>query len=873
MSELTPMMRQYRAIKAQYPDAILFYRLGDFYEMFEDDARLASKELELTLTTRDKGKAEDERIPMCGVPYHSSEAYIARLLAKGIKVAICEQMQDPAEAKGIVERDVVRVITPGTVMENSMLETDRATYLTALCLGEDGGAICFADISTGEVAATHFTGDGAADHLVNELARFSPSEAVLDIPAAKHPSIMRYFKQNRSCLCQTDEERFELSSAAERVRGQFGKSLEELGLTAAPMVTSAVGCLLAYLSDTQKRDLAHLNALNFYKSGEYMELDLHTRRNLELTESLRNREKKGSLLWVLDRTKTPMGARLLRSWLAKPLLNPVAVKRRLEAVSELVADTMARGELALALRDVGDLERLISKAVYGTASGRDVRAMGLSLGKLPELKGNLEGKTSAKLAALFEMDLLADMRTLIDRAVMDDPPFSVREGNIIRDGYDEGVDRLRYLLKDSTGALTRIEAKEQARTGLKKLKIGYNRVFGYYIELPRSMSEHVPDDYLRKQTLTNCERFITQELKELETALLTAKESLETREYELFNALRETVAENVTRFQKTASQIAELDVFVSLADVAVRQNYTMPEIDAGSVIDIRDGRHPVVEIMQKESLFVANDTFLDAGEHLALIITGPNMAGKSTYMRQTALIVLMAQIGSFVPAKHAQIGVVDRVFTRIGASDDLAAGQSTFMVEMTEVADILKNATTDSLIILDEVGRGTSTFDGLSIAQAILEFGANRKTLGAKILFATHYHELTDLERRLPGVKNVHIAAKKRGDDIIFLRKIVPGGADDSYGIEVAKLAGVPASVIRRAKAVLESIEDGKGIVPAARASGSSEGSENQVSLGDIGENHLIDRLKALDLNTLTPLEAMNLLYELKKSVDYTSPK
>jgi len=864
----TPMMRQYREIKAQYPDAILFFRLGDFYEMFEDDARLAAAELDITLTSRDKGKDEADRIPMCGVPYHSSEAYIARLLAKGIKVAICEQTEDPAQAKGIVERGVVRVITPGTVMENSMLETDKSTYLTAVCLSADNGAICFIDISTGEVSATCFTGDTIPDRLVNELARFNPTEAVLDIPSAKDQTIMRYFKQNRDCLCQTDEERFAVEQASERVVKQFGKSLDELGIATAPMVTSAVGCLLAYLSDTQKRDLAHLNALNYYKTGEYMELDLHTRRNLELTESLRNREKKGSLLWVLDKTKTPMGARLLRSWFAKPLLNPVAIKRRLEAVSELVSDTMTRGEVMLALREVGDLERLISKAVYGTANARDMHTLALSLSKLPELKQYLTGKESLALKALFEMDLLTDMQSLISHAISDDPPFSIREGNFIRDGYDTEVDRLRYLLKNSTSALAQIEAKEQTRTGLRKLKIGYNKVFGYYIEIPRSMSDTVPEGYIRKQTLSNCERFITQELKELEMELLSAKDLLEAREYDLFRALNDKVAGEVVRFQKTATQIATLDVFASLAETAVRQNYTMPEIDAGSVIEIRDGRHPVVEIMQKDTLFVANDAFLDSGENLALIITGPNMAGKSTFMRQTALIVLMAQIGSFVPARHAQIGVVDRVFTRIGASDDLAAGQSTFMVEMTEVADILKTATDKSLVILDEVGRGTSTYDGLSIARAILEYGANKKTLGAKILFATHYHELTVLERELPGVKNYHISAKKRGDDIIFLRKIVPGGADDSYGIEVAKLAGVPASVIRRAKAVLQSIESGNPQAVISHDLDIPDEPEEQVSLADVGESNLIARLKTIDLNTLTPLEAMNLLYELKKSVD-----
>jgi len=864
------MMRQYREIKAQYPDTILFFRLGDFYEMFEDDARLASKELELTLTTRDRGKAEEEQIPMCGVPYHSSEAYIARLLQKGIKVAICEQMEDPALAKGLVDRDVVRVITPGTVMESAMLEQDRATYLAALTLGERRGAVCFVDISTGEIRATSFDGPTAPDRLVNELARFSPKEAVLDIPAAKNSAISRYLVQNKSCLYQTDTERFALHLAEEQVTRQFGKPLAELKIADVPEVVSAVGAALAYLSDTQKRDLAHINTLHYYENGQFMELDLHTRRNLELTESLRNREKKGSLLWILDRAKTPMGARLLRSWLVAPLRNPVAILERLEAVNDLVNATVSRGELQVSLRDIGDLERLVGKAVYGTANGRDLKTMSHSLQKLPQITAQLDGKQSARLRALAQLDPLSDMLNLITSAIIDDPPFSVREGGIIKDGYDPSVDRLRALLGDSTGALTKIEANEQARTGLRKLKIGYNRVFGYYIELPRSVSEQVPADYIRKQTLANCERFITQELKELENALLTAKDSLETREFELFTQVREAVAAQVTRFQKTAAQVAEIDVFAGLAEVASKLGYTMPEIDNGQVIDIRDGRHPIVEVVQKDSLFVANDTFLDNGENLALLITGPNMAGKSTYMRQTALIVLMAQMGSFVPARYARIGVVDRVFTRIGASDDLAAGQSTFMVEMTEVADILKHATNKSLVILDEIGRGTSTYDGMSIARAILEYGASRKTLGAKILFATHYHELTVLEQELQGVKNFHIAAKKRGDDIIFLRKIVPGGADDSYGIEVAKLAGVPNSVVQRAKAVLEAIENGDHAAPGkgdrSRPPAHSH-AENQVSLLDLGGNRIADRLKGIDLNTLTPLEAMNLLHELKSDL------
>ena len=861
--ELTPMMRQYRDIKAQYPDTILFFRLGDFYEMFEDDARLASKELDLTLTSRDKGKSEEERIPMCGVPYHSSEAYIARLVAKGIKVALCEQTEDPAQAKGLVNREVVRVFTPGTVMEGTMLEEGKATYLAAVCLNGERGGIAFADISTGELFATGFP-ENAADHIVNELGRFSPAEAVLDIPAAKNPIINAYFRQQRDCLCQTDEERFALDLATERIAQQFGKNAEELGIAGAPEVISAVGGLLAYLIDTQKRDLSHLNTLTYYATGQYMELDLVTRRNLELTETLRSGEKKGSLLWVLDQTRTPMGARLLRDWIAKPLLDPAAIRARLSAVSDLAADTMLRGELRLILRDIGDIQRLIGKAVYGSAGGRDLRTLALSLEKLPEIKGLLQDKTDPKLAALAAVDPLSDMAELINTAICDEPPFSVREGGIIRGGYDPEVDRLRHLLTNSNEALRRIESQERERTG-KRLKVGYNKVFGYYIEIPRSASDHVPPEYVRKQTLANCERFITQELKELEMALLTAKDSLEAREFELFTQVRETVAAQVTRFQSAAAKVAELDVITGLAEVAVKRNYSMPEIEDGVSIEIKDGRHPVVEVMQRDSLFVANDTNLDGEARRVMIITGPNMAGKSTYMRQTALIVLMAQLGSFVPARSAKIGAVDRIFTRIGASDDLGAGRSTFMVEMTEVADILKNATDRSLIILDEIGRGTSTYDGMSIARAVLEHCASRETLGAKTLFATHYHELTTLEKELLGVKNYNIAAKKQGDDIIFLRKIVPGGADDSYGIEVAKLAGVPEGVIGRAREVLRALEQGEHPAP---------GSFKQVSLWEpeVRQAPLPDitaqRLRDLDLNVLTPLEAMQALFELKKTLD-----
>ena len=860
----TPMMQQYQDIKSRHTDAILFYRLGDFYEMFGDDALLCSEELDIALTTRDKNKDEKSRVPMCGVPYHSSENYIARLIQKGHKVAICEQMQDPKDTKGLVDRDVVRIVTPGTLMESSMLQVDKSSYLASVAKSESRAAVCFVDISTGELSATIFSDTDNSSHITNELGRLSPVEVILSETSATDPVVMQYFQQHPECLYHTGDEQALLENAATRIERQFDKSLHALGIAELPELVSALGALLGYLDLTQKRVLDHISRFTFHENGDFMELDLHTRRNLELSESLNNREKKGSLLWVLDKTKTPLGARLLRTYVAKPLLNPVKIQRRLDAVHELFSDTVLRQEIMLSLREVGDLERLSGKTVYGNATARDLRTMYLSLSALPALKTHLANKKSAMLQELSNLDPLTDMLEFIHRAIVDDPPFGVREGGMIRDGYDEHVDRLRYLLKDSAGALRHIEIEEQKKSGIKKLKVGYNKISGYYIEIPRTLSETVPDHYTRKQTLSNSERFITQELKELEVTLSTATQSLETREYELFEQIRKTIAAEVVRFQKTAFHVAQLDVCCSFAEVASKNNYVMPEIDSANVIELRDGRHPVVEIMQKDSLFVANDIFLDNSENLALLITGPNMAGKSTYMRQVALIVLMAQMGSFVPAKYAKIGVVDRVFTRIGASDDLSAGKSTFMVEMTEVADILKYATRKSLVILDEVGRGTSTYDGMSIARAVLEFVASKKHLGAKVLFATHYHELTALEHEIAGIKNFHIAAKKRGDDIIFLRKIVPGGADESYGIEVAKLAGVPNVVIRHAKTVLEALERGEGKpAPPAR----TQNTDDQVHLGDFGQNLLTQRLQEVDLNTLTPLEAMNLLYELKKSL------
>jgi len=862
VAELTPMMRQYLEIKEKNQDCILFFRLGDFYEMFGEDAKTASQELDIVLTTRDRNKENPEdRTPMCGVPYHSSEAYIARLIAKGYKVAICEQMEDPATAKGLVERDIVRIITPGTLIETSMLDEGKPNYLCAVSMEKGGAAVAFAELSTGEMAVTEFAGDDA-DHIMNEIGAYLPAEAVLDSTAWECGELRSFLKDRMECMTQKMDALFDFGKCLELLRAQFKTQMaEDLKLSRSAVM--AVGSLLQYMTDTQKTDLSHINTLRINTGEEYMELDLQTLRSLELVASIRAQEKKGSLLWVLDKTKTAMGRRLMRSWVLRPLLSPVHIGRRQAAVKELYDDTVCRGELTEALRQIGDIERLIGKIVYGTANGRDMRALWASLCYVPRVAELITEKNSIKLKELAGMDILEDIRELIDRTIDVDPPFSIREAGFIRPGFDEQVDYLRSLLNNSTEALANIEAREKERTG-KKLKVGYNKVFGYYIEIPRSMSEDVPADYVRKQTLTNCERFITQELKELETALLNAKDNLADLEYRLFTQLREEISAHVVRIQDTAAKVAEADVLCSFAEVAVKNNYCMPDVDLSGAIEIKDGRHPVVEAMQRDSLFVPNDTFLNLTTDRTAIITGPNMAGKSTYMRQTALITLMAQIGSFVPARSAHIGVVDRVFTRIGASDDLSAGMSTFMVEMTEVAEILAHATSRSLLILDEIGRGTSTYDGMAIAKAVLEFCAEKKTLGAKTMFATHYHELTSMEKDGNGIKNDSITAKKRGGDVIFLRKIVAGGADDSYGIEVAGLAGVPESVVKRAKAVLKELEtEPASIFPKYEP----KHDEGQISFMDVTGNEVVEALKNTDINTITPIEAMNILYELKKKV------
>ena len=862
MAELTPMKKQYNEIKEQHPDCLLFFRLGDFYEMFDEDAKVAAEELNLTLTTRDRNKPPEERTPMCGVPYHSCQSYIARLIAKGYKVAICEQTEDPAQAKGLVERNVIRVVTPGTLIEENLLDEGKNNFLAALWAGKEGAGLCLGDISTGEVFLTGFPFDGWQEATVNELSRFGPREVILS-PGACDPAVERFIADKVDCRVERAHEgRFLLDKARETIRRQFSVGLDQLPEDADPAIRAASG-LMDYLYETQRTDLSYMNTLQYYEAGRFMSLDPSARRNLELTETLRGKEKKGSLLWVLDRTRTAMGRRMLVNWLERPLLDPVAISRRHDAVGWLVDNSVERGELTQILREITDLERLISRIVYGTAGGRDLVALSAGLRRLPFLQNLLPEKTPSLLARLRrELTGLPELCDLIDRGIVDEPPFSVREGGIIRPGYSEDVDRLRLILTDTKGVIAQMEAREKEKTGIKSLKVGFNKVFGYYIEVSKSNYDLVPDDYIRKQTLVNCERYITQELKEMEHTILSAQDSIVALEYQLFCQIRDAAAAQAGRIQESAGAVARADVLTSFAVVAAENNYCMPRVDSSDRLEITEGRHPVVEQMRQDTFFVPNDTYMDGKENLAAIITGPNMAGKSTYMRQVALIVLMAQMGSFVPARSAHIGIVDRIFTRIGASDDLAGGQSTFMVEMTEVAELLRHATRRSLLILDEIGRGTSTYDGMAIARAVLECCADSKRLGAKTLFATHYHELTVLEGQLAGVKNYNIAARKKKDEIIFLRKIVPGGADQSYGIEVASLAGVPAKVIRRAREILKELEEAQGLSPAERAP-----REEQVSLADLGQEEVLRTLRSTAVESLTPLQALNLLNELKEKL------
>ncbi len=873
---LSPMMQHYMKTKEEYKDCILFYRLGDFYEMFFDDALTVTKELELTLTGKDCGL--EERAPMCGVPFHAADTYINRLIAKGYKVAICEQVEDPKTAKGMVKREVVRVVTPGTNLNATGIDDAKNNYLMSIVYMENHFGICIADVSTGECYVTEVD---KIRKLVDEINKYSPSEIIcnqalmvcgLDVEDLKHrlqiavyPLDSWYFDDD---LChKTLMEHFHLMS------------IEGLGLGDYETSIIAAGALFTYLRETQKSNLEHMSTITPYVTDHYMLIDSSSRRNLELVETLREKQKRGSLLWVLDKTKTAMGARMMRSFVEQPLVDVEEIEIRQDAIEELNNNPMARDEIREYLQPVYDLERLISRISYHSANPRDLLAFRSSLEMLPHIRRILKDFSCQALTQILdEMDPLEDLCSLIEAAIVDDPPLAMKEGGIIRDGYNTDVDNYRHAKTEGKTWLADLEATERDKTGIRNLKVKYNKVFGYYLEVTNSFKEMVPDYYTRKQTLTNAERYITPKLKELEDMILGAEDKLYSLEYVLFAQIRDTVAAQVERIQTTARAVARLDVFASLSLVASRNNYVRPSVNNRGIIDIQSGRHPVVEQMISNDMFIANDVRLDNGNNRIAVITGPNMAGKSTYMRQVALIVLMAQIGSFVPAAKAKIGIVDRIFTRVGASDDLASGQSTFMVEMTEVANILRNATSKSLLILDEIGRGTSTFDGLSIAWAVIEHIANTKLLGAKTLFATHYHELTELEGKIPGVSNYCIAVKERGDDIVFLRKIVRGGADKSYGIQVAKLAGVPDSVIERAKELVDQLLDAD-ITERVRDMAAAPKSRKkpvhydevdleQMSLFDtVKDDDILKELKEIDVGNLTPIDALNTIYRLQNKL------
>ncbi|MBQ0083776.1 MAG: DNA mismatch repair protein MutS [Clostridiales bacterium] len=858
MAELSPMMRQYFEIKSQHEDSILFFRLGDFYEMFFEDAKIAAEELDLVLTGKDCG--QEERAPMCGIPYHSCEGYIARLIEKGYKVAICEQMEDPAKAKGIVKRDVIKIITPGTVLDGNMLEEGKNNYLCAVARLNGAVGLCFTDASTGELKLTEIAGENVTKRTLDELGRFSPSEIISEKETASE--LLEDFAVNRlgAAISVRESESFDIRITEDMILKHFGViSVQKLGITEGSAAECALGATIEYLYETGRNEQLSVNKIEYYTENQFMLLDLMSLRNLEITETMRTKSKKGSLLWVLDKTRTAMGKRLMRSYAEKPLMDINAINSRQNAVEELFDNVQVRGDLSETLSDIRDIERIITKTVYGTANARDLRTLCETLKRLPEIKALL-GKCSSRALTVIneEIDLLEDIKTLIDEAIEKDPPFLIREGGMIKDGYNAELDSLREIIKGGTGFITQIENDEKEKTGIKNLRIRYNKVFGYYIEVTNSFLDRVPENYIRKQTLTNCERFITEELKQIEAKVLGAHDRLTSLEYEIFCEIRKKTAEQVLRFQSTAAALSRLDVFCSFATVAADNGYVRPKLNNEGIITIKSGRHPVVERLTRTP-FVSNDTFLNLTDERCAIITGPNMAGKSTYMRQVAIITIMAQMGSFVPAESANIGLVDAVFTRVGASDDLASGQSTFMLEMNEVANIIKNATRNSLIILDEIGRGTSTYDGMAIARAVLEYVAHKKTLGAKTLFATHYHELTQMENELDGVKNYNIAAKKRGDDIIFLRRIVRGGADESYGIEVAKLSGIPETVIKRAKVILaELLENG-----VTTYVGGEKKAESQIPIETVNAVSIYEELKAIDVNTLTPIEAMKVLFDL----------
>ena len=867
IDKFSPMMQNYLKTKEEYKDCILFYRLGDFYEMFFDDAITASRELELTLTGKDCG--QEERAPMCGIPHHAAEIYIARLIAKGYKVAICEQLEDPKTAKGIVKRDVIRVVTPGTVMESNLLEEKKNNYIMSIYKNGIYFGMSVCDLSTGDFRMTQIRDTNNFAMLMDEISRYAPSEIVVnELMFNSTEEIAKIKERFETYISKSNGFSQNVNEIKERSRIVNEDDQEIEKLDDYILAITAANGLIAYLIETQKNSLEYLNKILLYNTSKYMSLDINARRNLEITEKLRDKSKKGTLLWVLDKTSTSMGGRLLRRWLNDPLIDECHINRRLESVKELKEDIMLRGDIADSLKKVYDIERLASKISYGSANGRDLISLKNSTAQIPGIKAVLSRAKSQMLKDLYtELDELQDIYEIIDKAIVDEPPISVKEGGLIKLGYDEEIDRLKTATTDGKNWVLKLEAEEREKTGIKGLKVGFNKVFGYFIEVTKSNLSQVPDRYIRKQTLANCERYITEDLKRLENEILGAEEKVINLEYNAFVGIRDEIEKNVQRVQKSANIISILDVLASFATVADDMNYVMPIVDNSGVIDIKDGRHPVIEKIIGGSEFVPNDTYLDKGENRLSIITGPNMAGKSTYMRQVALITLMAQCGSFVPASYARIGVVDKIFTRVGASDDLSMGQSTFMVEMMEVATILKEATENSLVILDEIGRGTSTYDGLSIAWAVAEYIADKEKCGAKTLFATHYHELTQLEDKLEGVKNYSIAVKEKGEDIIFLRKIVSGGTDESYGVHVAKLAGVPKVVTTRANEILRSIERKNVLNEKKLEKENKKETAGQLDMYNYKLAEIAHELDKIDLNQLTPIDALNTLLKMKEKM------
>lgn len=869
MADYSPMMQHYLATKEKYKDCILFYRLGDFYEMFFDDAVNVSRELELTLTGKDCG--QEQRAPMCGIPYHAAESYIAKLVQNGHKVAICEQLEDPKLAKGIVKRDVIRVVTPGTVTESNLLEEKRNNFIMSIFKKGIFFGIAVCDISTGDFYSAEIKEENNFERLLDEISRYSPSEIIANEMLYDCGEEISKIKERFDVYISTeDEEKF--SEETEEIYMQYALSDDKgniiKDLEKRPFAVAAINGLIKYIEDTQKTKLEHINKITIYTITKYMSLDINARRNLELTEKMRDKSKKGTLLWVLDKTATSMGGRLLRRWISDPLIDVKEINNRLEAVKEFKDDIILRGELSSSLKGVYDIERLAGKISYGSANARDLNSLKSSASKLPAIKNMLANAKSGMLRKIYDdLDTLDDIFQLIDKAIVDEPPILITEGGIIKMGYSPEIDELKTAMIDGKTWLVQLEAREREETGIKGLKVGYNKVFGYYLEVTKSYLSQVPDRYIRKQTLTGGERYITEELKELESKVLGAEEKVVALEYKAFTEIREHIKSQIQRLQKSAMAVSQLDVLCSFAQVAEDFNYCMPEVDDSGIIDVKDGRHPVIEKMLPSGAFVANDTYLDKDSNRVSIITGPNMAGKSTYMRQVALITLMAQIGSFVPATSAHIGVVDKIFTRVGASDDLSMGQSTFMVEMMEVANILKEATANSLVVLDEIGRGTSTYDGLSIAWAVAEYIENKEKCGAKTLFATHYHELTQLEDTLEGVKNYSIAVKEKGEDIIFLRKIIPGGTDESYGVHVARLAGVPKAVTQRANEILKKIERKNVLVNKAQEKEDKKQVSGQLDLYNFKLAEIAHELDKVNVNELTPIEALNTLVKIKEEI------